>query len=327
MRTRPALAAAALTAAFTVGVAGTPAQAADTDADKGSRTASVIAPTGTAASWPATAVGASASSEVETFAVREDSKDRPVFFVKGYTPGDTCGAKWNSAAKLFNRSGWKGTLHRVGFYEEDDAGCDVRIDPQRKGTVDTSLKVLGRGLAWEIYNRYSARGQTVDLVGHSMGGLIIRAALAGYAKGDPDWPPVLLVEDAVNLGTPQKAARLSGVCLSNLQCREMYYPNGAFRRWLGPTLAQAQGGTDWTLIGSNADGTVSAGNAAPTDVGAQHLVRYSASSELDHSQLRTKRAGVFPLRYTNNGGAWGSLREGAAPLRATMNALYWHSRW
>ncbi|WP_406387624.1 esterase/lipase family protein [Streptomyces sp. NBC_00887] len=281
------------------------------------------------------AASAATSSEAETSAAREDSKQRPVFFIKGYTPGHTCGEKWNSAATLFKKSKWEGTLHRVGFYEEDDEedaenggiGCDVRIDPEGKGTVDTSLKDLGRGLAWKIHDMYSSKGQTVDVVGHSMGGLIARAALAGYEKGDPTWPPVLLVEDVVNLGTPQKAALFAALCSSNLQCREMRYPNGTFRRWLGPTLPQAKGGTDWTLIGSNADGTVGAGNAAPTDVGAQHLVRYSESSGLDHTKLRTKRAGTFPLRYTNNGGAWGSLPQGAAPLRATMNALYWHSRW
>lgn len=44
--------------------------------------------------------------------------------------------------QLFGRSNRKGTLHRVGFYEEDDAGCDVRIDRDGKGTVDTSLKDL-----------------------------------------------------------------------------------------------------------------------------------------------------------------------------------------
>ncbi|OIJ93267.1 hypothetical protein BIV24_12190 [Streptomyces colonosanans] len=259
---------------------------------------------------------------------RKDSTQRPVFFVKGYTPGDACGSKWESAATLFNRSNWKGTLHRVGFYKEDDPQCDVRIDPGEKGTVDTSLKDLGRGLAWKIHDMYSSKGQTVDLVGHSMGGLIIRAALAGYAQGDPTWPDKLYVEDVVTLGTPHKAAWLGAFCLPNLQCREMYYPNGAFRRWLGPKLPQAQGGTDWTLVSSNADFSVSAGNGAPTDVGAQHLVRYSERANLGHSQLRTvRRAGAFPLRYTNNGGAWGGQRDGAAPLRVAMNALYWHKRW
>ncbi|MFD7631847.1 esterase/lipase family protein [Streptomyces sp. NPDC059851] len=174
---------------------------------------------------------------------------------------------------------------------------------------------------------YSVKGQTVDVVAHSMGGLIVRAALAGYAQGDPTWPKKLLVEDVVTLGTPHKAAWLGALCLSNLQCQEMYYPNHAFRRWLGPNLQQAQGGTDWTLISSNADFSVSAGNGAPTDVGAQHLVRYSERANLDHAMLRTVRTGVYPLRYTNNGGAWGSLTRGAAPLRAAMNALYWHNRW
>ncbi|MET9545058.1 hypothetical protein ABZY36_07040 [Streptomyces sp. NPDC006627] len=274
------------------------------------------------------ALTATTTAGAATAPPREDSTQRPVFLVKGYTPGHACGSKWDSAGKLFDRSNWKGTLHRVGFYEEDDAGCDVRIDRDGKGTVDTSLKDLGRELAWKIHDMYSSKGQTVDLVGHSMGGLIIRAALAGYAKGDRTWPDTLYVEDVVTLGAPHKAAWLGALCLSNLQCREMYYPNGTFRRWLGPKLHQAEGGTDWTLVSSNADFSVSAGNGAPTDIGAQHLVRYSARAGLDHTQLRTiRRVAPFPLRYTNNGGAWGGQREGAAPLRVTMNALYWHSRW
>jgi triacylglycerol esterase/lipase EstA (alpha/beta hydrolase family) len=289
--------------------------------------AAVLVTGTTAAAAGAAPSAASASDGAEAAAARKNSTQRPVFFIKGYTPGEACGKKWDSAARLFKSSKWKGKLHRVGFYATDDAGCDVRIDPGRRGTVDTSLKDLGRGLAWKIHDMYSSKGKTVDIVGHSMGGLIARAALAGYAKGDPGWPKKLLVEDVVNLGTPQKAARAGALCLPNLQCREMYYPNGAFRRWLGPKVPQARGGTDWTLIGSNADSTVSAGNAAPTDIGAQHLVRYSERSNLGHGDLRTKRAGVYPLRYTNNGGAWGSLPRGAAPLRAAMNALYWHSNW
>ncbi|NWF27340.1 hypothetical protein HW130_13840 [Streptomyces sp. PKU-EA00015] len=256
---------------------------------------------------------------------RENSTLRPVFFIKGYTPGDKCGDKWKSAVKLFNKSKWKGELHRVGFYGTDDAGCDVRIDPGGQGTADTSLKDLGRELAWKIHTMYSSKGQTVDLVGHSMGGLIARAAVAGYEQGDPTWPDTLFVEDVVTLGTPHKGVRAAH-CVINRQCQEMY-PDSTFRRWLGTELPQAQGGTDWTLIGSNADWSVSAGNAAPTDVWAQHLVRYSERSNIDHSALRTHRTGVYPLRYTNNGGAWGSLTRGAAPLRATMNALYWHRQW
>ncbi|MFD7630497.1 hypothetical protein ACFV7Q_31510 [Streptomyces sp. NPDC059851] len=90
-----------------------------------------------AASTGRTGVGNSAPA-------RKDSNQRPVFFIKGYTPGDgdKCGKKWNSAAALFKKSKWKGKLHRVGFYEEDTTGCDVRIDPEGKGTVDTSLKDL-----------------------------------------------------------------------------------------------------------------------------------------------------------------------------------------
>jgi pimeloyl-ACP methyl ester carboxylesterase len=280
-------------------------------------TASAVTPTDATATHQAGAAAAPA-------APGKDSKQRPVFFIKGYTPGDSCGKKWNAAAKLFKDSKWKGTLHRVGFYATDDPKCDVRIDPKKKGTAETSLKELGRGLAQQIYKKYSSKGQTVDLVGHSMGGLIARAALAGYQKGEKGWPKKLLVEDVVTLGTPHSGVH-KPACFTR-QCIEMN-PGSGFRNWLGDKLPKADGGTDWTLVTSRGDWSVPPRFAAPPGTGAQHVVMYSDVFGLGHSDLRTQATGVFPLRYSNNGGAWGSQKRGAAPLGATMNALYWHSRW
>ncbi|WP_190201832.1 esterase/lipase family protein [Streptomyces djakartensis] len=263
---------------------------------------------------------------VEAAPARADSNKRPVFLIKGYTPGDKCGSKWNAAVRLLKSEGWKTKrLHRVGFYATDDSKCDVRID-NGTATAETSLKVLGRELAKKIYDMYSSKGIPVDIVGHSMGGLIARAAIAGYQKGEPGWPKKLLVEDVVTLGTPHRGVHRPA-CFT-LQCIEMN-PFSGFRNWLGADLPQADGGTDWTLVSSRADWSVPPAFAMPTDIGAQHLVLYSEiGSSLGHSELRTQATGVFPLNYTNNGGAsWGYLERGSAPLRVTKNALYWSSRW
>jgi triacylglycerol esterase/lipase EstA (alpha/beta hydrolase family) len=44
-------------------------------------------------------------------------------------------------------------------------------------------------LGWEIYNRYSRYGIAVDVVGHSMGGLVIRAMLTGNQRHLSGWAP------------------------------------------------------------------------------------------------------------------------------------------
>ncbi|HYV00871.1 MAG TPA: hypothetical protein VEM93_00790, partial [Actinomycetota bacterium] len=122
-----------------------------------------------------------------------------------------------------------GPLDSLGFYALDSK-CDDTIDhdgshdrhfgnnnwwqPGRYNhswldasshSADTPLEHLGYHLAWYIYDHYTVDGQTVDLVGHSMGGLIIRYALTKAEEHDPDFPPGLLVEDIVTLETPHGA--------------------------------------------------------------------------------------------------------------------------
>lgn len=258
--------------------------------------------------------------------VRDDSADEPVYLVKGYTRL-ACGSRWRDARAAMRSWGWTGKLIRVGFYETDtkSKGCDVNLDPD-DGSEDTRLKDLGRALAWNIHNRYSSRGKSVDLVGHSMGGLIVRAALTGYARKDPTWPKKLLVEDVVTLGTPHLGTPLSYGC-SDYQCRDMR-PTSGFIRWLAQTPnPQADQGTDWTLIGSQRDFTAPQWTSVPDSVQARHLVRYRAGEELDHSELRYVTEGRFEMDYRNQGGEWRRLVNGAAPIRAAHNALYWAEKW
>lgn len=271
---------------------------------------------------------ASTADGAEKTAARSNSKDSTVLFIKGYTPGDGCYGKWTAATRAFKRWGWTGKFIRVGFYKGDEAkGCQVNLAPN--GTGNTSLKDLGRALAWNIYNEHSSKGESVDLVGHSMGGLIARAAVAGF-RHDPTWPPALLVEDVVTLGTPHLGTRGGFLrCHYDLQCRQMY-PGSDFLKWLNQYAnPQAGLGTDWTLIGSHYDSVAHGETAAPWfEGGPHHVVRYMPDSRLGHSELRTTVAGRYPLAYRN----WGDTRftfdpRGAAPLRVAMNALYWSTKW
>ncbi|WP_329106203.1 hypothetical protein OG792_00315 [Micromonospora sp. NBC_01699] len=135
---------------------------------------------------------------------RSDSRTEPVYFVHGYDKdADTnCQSYWGAAMTEMRRWGWSGPQHTVGYYT-NDTSCNVTL--ARSGT-NTHIKDLGKKLANEIYNRYSKRGKSVDVLAHSMGGLIIRAALTGTANREAGFPPYLYVEDVVTLSTPHKGA-------------------------------------------------------------------------------------------------------------------------
>ncbi|MET7934553.1 hypothetical protein [Streptomyces sp. NPDC005322] len=263
---------------------------------------------------------------------RNNSSDETVYLVKGFnsiplSDGVSCQDRWGRFTQAMQSWGWKGTFVKVGFYTGDD--CDINL-ARTDGTRDLPLEELGRRLAWNIYLNYSRYGKSVDLVGHSMGGLIVRAAVHGVThRPSGDWPPFIYVEDAVTLGAPHYgvAARCRPDQARTRQCLQMN-PGSSFLNWLhSARVPQSAQRTDWTFIGTNADDTVSRDSATPRTDGAQHLVRYAKSEGIGHSQLRELAHGTKKLYYSNNGRRWVTSQFGAAPVRAAGNALYWQSRW
>lgn len=137
------------------------------------------------------------------------------------------------------------------------------------------IQHLGYHFAWYIWDHYSSQGVTVDIVAHSMGGLITGYMLAKVQqnKGDTsaqrpikDFPGYLYVEDVATMGTPHSGTdrtcwvgnpqQAEQMCFSDRDILldwmgDTNYPGGA--RALDP---QGRGGTDWTLIGSFHDQNV-----------------------------------------------------------------------
>lgn len=93
-----------------------------------------------------------------------------------------------------------GLSMRVGSGKKD-VNCARKVN----GNLDTRIQELGRRLAWDIYKHYSRHGKKVDVVGHSMGGQVIRAAITGVNKygSSSKWPDYLYVEEVVTLGLRQ----------------------------------------------------------------------------------------------------------------------------
>jgi hypothetical protein len=174
---------------------------------------------------------------------------------------------------------------------------------------------LGYRLAWMIYTEYSSKGITVDVVSHSLGGLITRYALAQIQRNHPDFPPYLYVEDSVTLGTPHSGTGWANFCWTT-QCSQMR-PGSSLVNWLatyGPN-PQADGGTDWTAVGSYDDEIVSEGSSIA--MSAAHKVQYLGSADVAHSDyyLDTTDARTADVRYSDNQAAFSTWYDAPWAVR------------
>lgn len=212
------------------------------------------------------------------FALRTDDRSKPVLLVHGRDNYDMGG--YTNLVNYYKSVGFT-TVKRVGYYGGE---CNVELRAESHGShsswyggsgehssktgciggatqvhdLDTDIMHMSYHLAWLIYDTYGAGGVTIDALGHSMGGLMIRYAIIHSGTGGV-WPPKLRVEDAVTFGTPHGGLGTTWCHLSTwADVRQMCSDNtfisdmqvGAQRN------PQGNGGTDWTAIGSDCDSWV-----------------------------------------------------------------------
>jgi hypothetical protein len=213
---------------------------------------------------------------------RAPAKDRVVIFVHGWEAfgaGADCNANFGSLKSSLRANGFTGALVTVGYYDSDK-NCDVSL--RNWGSIDnsTSWKDLAKVFSTYVYETYTKKGIAVDLVGHSMGGLITRGAVQGAQAKAAGFAPPLKVEDAVTFAAPfQGAAWFSYGCLWG-QCSQLK-PGASDIKWLLTNGApQGVNGTDWTAFGSTADDTVPDASALAINVPDVRKIRYT---NLEHS--------------------------------------------
>jgi hypothetical protein len=269
-------------------------------------------------------------------AARTDNRSKPVIYVHGYNPfGD--GADCNMWSSMDNTlRAWGLTGPRVTFrYYFGDTNCTRAAESYGSNihyypgttTFDRYVRIehLGYRLAWMIYTEYSSKGIAVDIVSHSMGGLITRYALTQIQRNHPDFPPYLYVEDSITLGTPHSGTGWADWCWTT-QCGQMQ-PGSSFITWLatnGPN-PQADGGTDWTAIGSDDDEIVSESSAVA--MSAAHKVQYMGSADVAHSDYYadTTDARTADVRYSDDGGPWYSWYDAPWAVRWSDFAMLYGS--
>jgi triacylglycerol esterase/lipase EstA (alpha/beta hydrolase family) len=259
--------------------------------------------------------------------VRDNSAARPVYFVPGFSfvsgHHDCWNGYWRAMGEAMRSYGWTGTYHTVSFYK-GDTNCNTKI---LDGTRDDSIRELGRLLAWNIYSSYSKNNISVDVVAHSMGGLVTRAALTGVARKESGWPPYLYIEDVVTLSTPHKGTGLGSACSPVFtQCAEMTRGSWLLNTWLYNAPQSAQG-TDWTLVGAEDDDVVDNESAVGMS-GAGHTVIYRAGQGIEHDVIPEVTSGSYQQWYWNyydNKSYW--TGSGGPPTYVANNAIYHWWKW
>lgn len=231
------------------------------------------------------------------------AREAPVLFIHGLdalgNAGSDCRGQWGSRGDTgtmigrFDQWGHTGGLVTVKYYGGD---TNCTLDVHHHGshsvhypsghtsggghTAETDIRHIGYHLAKTIDAHYTSYSN-VEVVAHSMGGLLIRYALAQWARGHDRWPAVLMVRNAVTMGTPHQGSGVATFCTGTLQCEQMR--NGSdFMDWLAAygQNPQALYGTDWTLISSENDGLVSQGSGV--GMSAHHKVIFGEG--IGHSE-------------------------------------------
>lgn len=298
---------------------------------------------------------ASTSSATSPYAGGRVS-NAPVLFVHGFVfslcPGGKTPGTWASAESVMKSRGYTGPMQTIDYYACDSGGANIQSsgDPNayfpsgansglfgglKGGNTDsTDIRHISYQLAWYIYNNYSSKGQTVELVAHSMGGLIVNWMLYQEQAQNALFPPYLYVQDAVTISTPYAGVNdgYNNVtwCPSNYeQCAELL-PGSDFINELQASglAAQATGGTDWTAIGGSACDTVDAPDGTTLATGDVHKVWYYAAKAdepvcYSHTSYLTDTSTALdmPLKFRNPGDADWTTTTGEHSLAAMADAV------
>ncbi len=205
--------------------------------------------------------------------VYASSTNWPILFIHGFNSNSQvdCGATWNTAIGYLQGSHgfngqnlhWTGPMYKLGFYSKD-TNCTSNLTSEanecsgyyagNEGTNNEDIRHIACELAWYIYSNFTEYGQNVQVVAHSMGGLIIRWALHGVQAGVWPFPGLVYVQDVVTFSTPHGGVPEGSTiftCGGCTQGNEMQSGN----QFMKDTYTYAQNpqgsgwGTDWTMIG------------------------------------------------------------------------------
>jgi PGAP1-like protein len=282
----------------------------------------------------------------------------PILMIHGFNPGSSIncnsGSEFGDIKEFARKSSFR-TMMTIGFYK-NDTNCDDYVGRESShctnyadsgsddGTVNEDIRHVSCLIAWYIFDNFTSYGTSVDVIAHSMGGILIRQAL--FDTGNvSQLPPYLYVNNVVTAGSPHQgltpfAAKIMsgfkgcpGDCFQVAQMEadsdimiNLNDPNYRKGSGLDP---QGYGGTNWTTMSSEYDDEVLAYCVAgwhmggPIDdteacglmPGATHFVVYPGPSNSDPNAIPTYTHGGYltdpntnadatEIYSDNSGGNW-----------------------
>lgn len=262
---------------------------------------------------------------------RTDTRSKPIVYVHGWSSSSaTDCTMWTSMDNQLRAWGHTGTKMTVKYYSSDSNCTDSLLSygshTKHYGSSHTThnngtdIRHLAYHLAQMITAKFGSN--PVDIVAHSMGGLITRYMVGERARNNADFPSSLTVEDIVTMGTPHNGTGWANFC-GGTQCVQMR-PGSSFINYLNANAQNPKAGdTDWTLMGSDDDAIVSASSA--TSMTANHKVIYLGSSNVGHSDFYalTTDSRTADVHYNDYGGTWYAWYDAPWPVRWSDFSLYY----
>lgn len=208
--------------------------------------------------------------------------------------------------------------HHHGGTHVNVAGCDSALTAVHDRNTD--IRHLAYHVAWWIKTYANER---IDVVAHSMGGLIIRYAMAA-ASTNPSTFPTLNIEDVVTLSTAHSGTYWA--CNLGYTQTQQMCPGSSFLSWLSTNAANPQGpnGTDWTVMGSDDDNWVNTDRAIA--MSARHKVKYTDDyfeCPLEHADYLYYEKGLrndCNVDYWDEGSTWKVWNDAPGPVLWAHNA-------
>ena len=193
------------------------------------------------------------------------SKAPTVLFVHGFsaTAGTDCSGTFGNMISQMRADGFTGGLTTVGYYS-GDTNCAVNLHGYGSYGDGDPFTTIGQALSWYIYDTFTRNGTSVNAVGYSMGGIVLRAAVYGASIGAAGYSPPINVGRAVTLGAPHDGAAwyaTACVIVGWTQCAAMVSGSSELD-WLNQNgNPQGSAGTSWTTFGSTDDDVVPSSSA------------------------------------------------------------------
>jgi hypothetical protein len=260
---------------------------------------------------------------------------RPLVLVHGFegSSSSNCAKKWGDLMTQYRSYGYKGPFLPVRYYAGDTA-CKplsqygAMLSPRiASGNNNTLIESFARHWAWFIYDNFSSHGQAVNVIAHSMGGLIVRYAIDAVQKHKTGFPPFIVAPSIVTFGTPHNGIEEFGVgCylitfpFPTKECKEMNKTSHLIE-YLRSNAQNPQGayGTWWSVAGSDADATVDARSAVHMSV--QYKMVYDTGT--GHGAYMHQKLGD-PFSIT---APCFSTAQGADYNHLSLGLCYWPLQW